>query len=151
MCNAGTSPTLCQSGCRGTNGNGCPAGQVCTSTDATIGTCIFGSDGGAGGTGGTGGTGGVADAGSDVVTDAPNVCEVTDGGTACDACFSTSCCAEITACLANADCAAAAATFSDCTGQADASVTDCASLDAALAKRLYEVSAALTGVEPLPC
>ncbi len=29
----------CVSGCRGVGGNGCPSGQVCSSTDSTIGTC----------------------------------------------------------------------------------------------------------------
>ena len=29
----------CQDGCRGTGGNGCPAALVCSSTDATIGSC----------------------------------------------------------------------------------------------------------------
>ena len=30
---------VCVDGCRGVDGNGCPAGQVCSSTDATIGQC----------------------------------------------------------------------------------------------------------------
>jgi MYXO-CTERM domain-containing protein len=33
------SVSRCTTGCRGTGGNGCPSGLVCTSTDATIGTC----------------------------------------------------------------------------------------------------------------
>lgn len=77
----------CIAGCRGT-GNGCPAGEVCTSMDATIGSCVSAATssssasssssssssassssasssssssagGGTGGTGGMGGTGGV--------------------------------------------------------------------------------------------
>ena len=43
----------CIDGCRGEGGNGCPDGEVCTSTDATIGECVAG-------TGGSGGTGGAA-------------------------------------------------------------------------------------------
>ncbi len=35
ICVTGT----CASGCRGTDGNGCPAGQTCSSTDSTPGTC----------------------------------------------------------------------------------------------------------------
>jgi uncharacterized repeat protein (TIGR01451 family) len=35
----GTSST-CKPGCRGMNGNGCMAGDVCTSKDATIGQCV---------------------------------------------------------------------------------------------------------------
>jgi hypothetical protein len=35
----GDTTKLCASGCRGTGGNGCPAGQVCSSTSAQIGTC----------------------------------------------------------------------------------------------------------------
>jgi hypothetical protein len=30
----------CENGCRGSGGNGCVAGLVCTSTDATIGKCV---------------------------------------------------------------------------------------------------------------
>ncbi len=30
---------MCIAGCRGEGGNGCPAGQVCSSTDATMGVC----------------------------------------------------------------------------------------------------------------
>jgi fimbrial isopeptide formation D2 family protein len=59
VCNAGVTPALCQDGCRGTDGNGCPAELICTSSDASIGTCTFGPDGGAGGTGGDGANGGL--------------------------------------------------------------------------------------------
>jgi len=52
------STETCIDGCRGTNGNGCPTGEVCSSTDDTIGTCMAGT-GGAGGTGGMPGTGGM--------------------------------------------------------------------------------------------
>jgi len=45
----------CVDGCRGTNGNGCPDGQVCSSMDDTIGTCSDGAGGG-GGSGGSGGS-----------------------------------------------------------------------------------------------
>ena len=38
VCNGATQ--TCQPGCRGTNGNGCPTGAVCTSPDATIGSCV---------------------------------------------------------------------------------------------------------------
>ena len=31
---------MCIGGCRGTNGNGCPTGEECTSTDDSIGMCI---------------------------------------------------------------------------------------------------------------
>jgi hypothetical protein len=45
----------CVNGCRGLNGNGCPAGKLCTSLDETIGMCV---DHGAGGAGGEGGESG---------------------------------------------------------------------------------------------
>ncbi len=35
----GDTTKACANGCRGSGGNGCPAGQVCSSTDATVGTC----------------------------------------------------------------------------------------------------------------
>jgi clumping factor A len=44
----------CVDGCRGVGGNGCPDGEVCTSTDETIGECVPDSEG-AGGAGGAGG------------------------------------------------------------------------------------------------
>ncbi|MDF2693739.1 MAG: putative internalin, partial [Labilithrix sp.] len=34
-----TATETCQPGCRGTNGNGCPANLHCSSTDATVGSC----------------------------------------------------------------------------------------------------------------
>ncbi|HEY3353468.1 MAG TPA: isopeptide-forming domain-containing fimbrial protein [Polyangia bacterium] len=37
VCDANTE--VCIDGCRGTGGNGCPVGFVCTSTDTSIGTC----------------------------------------------------------------------------------------------------------------
>lgn len=42
------SANICVEGCRGASGNGCPSGQVCTSTSSTAGTCEPGSatDGG---------------------------------------------------------------------------------------------------------
>jgi len=39
---------LCTSGCRGEGGNGCPDGQVCTSTDGSIGDCVPDGSGGGG-------------------------------------------------------------------------------------------------------
>ena len=44
----------CGDGCRGKDGNGCPSGKVCTSTDATAGVCEAATSGG-GGAGGQGG------------------------------------------------------------------------------------------------
>lgn len=68
-------PSVCVDGCRGTGGNGCPAGLVCTSVDTTIGQCV--PDSGTGGAGGTGtGTGGD---GSGAKPDAGD-----DGSCACD-------------------------------------------------------------------
>ncbi len=57
----------CIDGCRGTEGNGCPTGEECTSTDMTIGMCIdpstssssSSSSSGSGGEGGAGGSGGM--------------------------------------------------------------------------------------------
>ncbi|MBK8253717.1 MAG: hypothetical protein IPK82_13755 [Polyangiaceae bacterium] len=46
----------CVSGCRGTDPK-CPDGQVCTSTDETIGECVPDGSGGSGGGGGAGGDG----------------------------------------------------------------------------------------------
>ncbi len=37
---------LCVEGCRGSGGNGCPSGEVCSSTDSTIGSCEAGGAGG---------------------------------------------------------------------------------------------------------
>jgi MYXO-CTERM domain-containing protein len=50
----------CTAGCRGEGGNGCPAGETCTSTDGTIGECVPDGQGGNGpGSGGNGpGSGG---------------------------------------------------------------------------------------------
>jgi hypothetical protein len=36
----------CVNGCRGTNGNGCPDGKICTSQSATVGMCTDGAGGG---------------------------------------------------------------------------------------------------------
>ena len=30
----------CKNGCRGKDGNGCPSGSVCTSSDASLGKCV---------------------------------------------------------------------------------------------------------------
>ena len=38
--------STCGDGCRGTGGNGCPAGQMCTSTTAAIGACLSSADDG---------------------------------------------------------------------------------------------------------
>jgi clumping factor A len=92
---------MCIDGCRGTGGNGCPAGRTCTSTTAAIGICLLpdgglpplpdasldvsidGSDG-AGGSGGTDasidGTGGAAGSGPDARID--NASD--DGGAGAD-------------------------------------------------------------------
>ncbi|MBX3129886.1 MAG: DUF11 domain-containing protein [Polyangiaceae bacterium] len=49
----------CVDGCRGVGDDaGCPEGEECTSTDATIGQCVPSGTGGAGGAGGTGGSAG---------------------------------------------------------------------------------------------
>lgn len=37
----GTSPTICTDGCRGTGGNGCPGGQMCTSATSSPGQCVL--------------------------------------------------------------------------------------------------------------
>ncbi len=50
----------CQDGCRGSGGNGCPAGESCTSSDTTIGQCVVDGTGGAGGASGATGAGGSA-------------------------------------------------------------------------------------------
>ncbi len=59
-----TDTNKCVSGCRGVGpGAGCPSGQVCSSTDTSIGTCEPTGSGGAGGGAGSGGltgTGGAA-------------------------------------------------------------------------------------------
>ncbi len=44
----------CIDGCRGTDGNGCPDGLECTSTDSSIGQCIPTNTGNVGGSGGGG-------------------------------------------------------------------------------------------------
>lgn len=54
---------LCITGCRGTGGNGCPTGVVCSSVDATQGTCSTppvdaGSEAGSSSSSGTSGTAG---------------------------------------------------------------------------------------------
>ncbi len=85
-CGGATSGTVCGAaktcgpGCRGTGGNACPSGQVCSSTTAAIGTCSTvvpdagtdtgtdsGSDGGTGTDTGTD-TGTITDSGSDTAT-----------------------------------------------------------------------------------
>ena len=69
ICSDG-SPRVCIDGCRGTNGNGCPSGYSCTSTDATAGVCeetvvgAGGAGGAAGAAGSAGTTGTAAAAGS---------------------------------------------------------------------------------------
>ncbi len=50
---------VCIDGCRGSGGNTCPDGKVCTSVSSAIGTCTDGAGGaGGGGAGGGGGSGG---------------------------------------------------------------------------------------------
>jgi len=60
----------CVPGCRGTGGNGCPSGEICTSVTADVGSCnghampdggAAGADGGAVDAGGRDGSGGGAD------------------------------------------------------------------------------------------
>jgi MYXO-CTERM domain-containing protein len=48
---------MCVAGCRGTNADGCPTGETCSSIDDTIGQCVAatGSGGSGGGSGGAGG------------------------------------------------------------------------------------------------
>ncbi len=55
-------PRVCIDGCRATDGNGCPDGYACTSTDETAGDCevIETGTGGAAGAGGAGGDAGSA-------------------------------------------------------------------------------------------
>lgn len=61
-CGGPTSGIVCDGtcipGCRGQNGNGCPEGEACTSTDDTIGECVPESDGGMGGAAGSAGASG---------------------------------------------------------------------------------------------
>jgi MYXO-CTERM domain-containing protein len=40
---------MCEPGCRGKDGNGCPTNEVCSSTDGSIGTCMNGAGGGGAG------------------------------------------------------------------------------------------------------
>jgi uncharacterized repeat protein (TIGR01451 family) len=58
VCDTGISK--CSPGCRGTGGNGCPAGLVCTSKDSQIGRCLTPGEADAG-----------MDAGSDAAADGP--------------------------------------------------------------------------------
>jgi MYXO-CTERM domain-containing protein len=59
----------CIDGCRGTSGNGCPAGSVCSSTDDSVGTCEpENGSGGAGGGGPGAGGGGRPDGGGTTCT-----------------------------------------------------------------------------------
>lgn len=51
VCNAAHA---CVDGCRGTGGNGCPSGQICSSTSIDIGTCSAGPIGVGGAAGATG-------------------------------------------------------------------------------------------------
>lgn len=58
---------LCIDGCRGTGGNGCPAGLVCTSQDETVGECV--PDSGTGSDSNSGAT--ESDSASDTATSGP--------------------------------------------------------------------------------
>jgi uncharacterized repeat protein (TIGR01451 family) len=70
VCN--TDVNKCTYGCRGTGGNGCPPGLVCSSTDGTIGRCL---------TPGAADAGVSPDAAPDVAADsAPDVTVVADAG-----------------------------------------------------------------------
>ncbi len=63
------STNRCVSGCRGVGvGAGCPSGQVCSSTDASIGQCNPTGSGGAAGAAGAAGTGAAAGAGGSGLT-----------------------------------------------------------------------------------
>lgn len=48
---------VCVLGCRGEDGNGCPEGETCTSTDLSIGECVQQDDGTGGGGSGKGSSG----------------------------------------------------------------------------------------------
>ena len=61
VCDSVTS--MCVSGCRGTGGNACQAGETCSSTDTTVGTCSATPGTGGGGTGGSGAGGDQGDKG----------------------------------------------------------------------------------------
>ncbi len=68
VCGGTASSHTCIPGCRGTNGNGCPDPDVCSSKDDTIGTCSgTGGDGGA--NDGGGGEGGSLDGSADGASD----------------------------------------------------------------------------------
>ena len=70
----------CADGCRGSGGNGCPSGEVCSSTTTALGTCsaiATGAGGAAGAAGAPAGTGGAEN-----VAGAAGTAVVTDGGTA---------------------------------------------------------------------
>lgn len=83
----------CIDGCRGTDGNGCPTGMDCTSTDSTIGMCVDPSmsssssssassssgQGGAGGEGGAGGAGG-SNSGAPFISGGGCDCSTTNSG-----------------------------------------------------------------------
>ena len=58
---------LCIDGCRGTGGNGCPAGLVCTSDDQTVGECV--PDSGTGSDSNSGAT--ESDTASDTASSSP--------------------------------------------------------------------------------
>jgi MYXO-CTERM domain-containing protein len=60
---------VCIAGCRGTNGNGCPDGQQCSSSNETIGTCsVVGGLGGASSIGSASSTGGNSSLGGALAT-----------------------------------------------------------------------------------
>lgn len=71
----------CQPGCHA-GGNGCPSGQMCTTTDGTIGECGAGGSGGTGGggTGGGGGQGGASASGGNAGAGASSGGSTASGG-----------------------------------------------------------------------
>jgi len=83
----------CIDGCRGVGGNGCPAGESCSSTDNTIGECVPDTSEGGGGaglggggsdSGGAGGNGGSGGGDGDGDGDGSNI-DVEGGGIFCAA------------------------------------------------------------------
>ncbi|MEZ4220126.1 MAG: DUF3344 domain-containing protein [Polyangiaceae bacterium] len=74
----------CVDGCRGVgDGAGCPSGQQCTSTDASIGQCVPTGTGGAAGSGGSAGSSGSGGSGGSSLS--PEGLTLEGGGCGCSA------------------------------------------------------------------